>query len=208
MSLVRLETRNLMRSLRGRVVIGGLFVVSIAALAIGAALGELHRRAGERDAKASFEQSMRVGLKSVLVSPDFLFLREKPGKLDDFALASRLSYFLWSSLPDETLAGLAAAGKLRDPAVLEAQARRMLRSPKAKALSTNFAAQWLQLDAFLLHAGRALRLGNRELRAALCGALLQIDRHAAESTLAPAPITATCKRRSRSRRRIRSCRRI
>ena len=56
---------------------------------------------------------MRVGLKAVLVSPHFLFLREKPGKLDDFALASRLSYFLWSSMPDEELLTLAEQGKLQ-----------------------------------------------------------------------------------------------
>ena len=66
-------------------------------------------------AKHSFEQAVRVGLKAVLVSPEFLFLREKPGKLDDFALASRLSYFLWSSMPDEELLTLAEQGKLSQP---------------------------------------------------------------------------------------------
>jgi Paraquat-inducible protein B len=63
----------------------------------------LARVKAKLDAKATFEQAMRVGLKAVLVSPHFLFMQEKPGKLDDFALASRLSYFLWSSMPDEEL---------------------------------------------------------------------------------------------------------
>ncbi len=72
----------------------------------------LARVKAKLDAKFSFEQAMRVGLKAVLVSPHFLFLREKPGKLDDFALASRLSYFLWSSMPDEELLTLAEQGKL------------------------------------------------------------------------------------------------
>ena len=68
----------------------------------------------------SFEEVMRVAYKGVLTSPDFLFLREKPGKLDDYALASRLSYFLWSSMPDEELLGRARAGTLSQPAVLSA----------------------------------------------------------------------------------------
>ncbi len=66
-------------------------------------------------AKHSFEQAVRVGLTAVLVSPDFLFLREKPGKLDDFALASRLSYFLWSTMPDDELLTLAEQRKLARP---------------------------------------------------------------------------------------------
>ena len=63
--------------------------------------------------KQSFEQAVRVGLTAVLVSPEFLFLREKPGKLDDFALASRLSYFLWSTMPDEELLALAEQRQAR-----------------------------------------------------------------------------------------------
>ncbi len=93
----------------------------------------------------SFEQAVRVGLKSVLVSPEFLFLREKPGKLDDFALASRLSYFLWSSMPDEELLGLAEQKKLSQPGTLRAQVERLLKDPKAAAFTKNFAGQWLSL---------------------------------------------------------------
>jgi len=93
----------------------------------------------------SFEQAVRVGLKAVLVSPSFLFLRESPGHLDDFALASRLSYFLWSSMPDEPLLELASQKKLSDPAVLREQVERLLADPKAAAFTQNFVGQWLGL---------------------------------------------------------------
>jgi mono/diheme cytochrome c family protein len=93
----------------------------------------------------SFEQAMRVGLKVVLVSPEFLFLRERPGRLDDFALASRLSYFLWSTMPDEELLARAERGELHEPAVLRAEVERMLNHPKSKALTENFVGQWLGL---------------------------------------------------------------
>jgi hypothetical protein len=105
----------------------------------------LARVKAKLDAKASFEQAMRVGYKAVLVSPHFLFLREKPGKLDDFALANRLSYFLWSSMPDEELLGLAEKEKLHEPEVLRAQVERLLKDPKASAFTHNFAGQWLGL---------------------------------------------------------------
>jgi mono/diheme cytochrome c family protein len=93
----------------------------------------------------SFEQAIRVGLEAILTAPEFLFLREKPGRLDDFALASRLSYFLWSSTPDEELLALAEQGKLSQPATLRAQTERLLASPKAIALRENFLSQWLGL---------------------------------------------------------------
>lgn len=97
------------------------------------------------DDKYSFEQAVRVGLLGILVSPDFLYLREEPGQLDDFALASRLSYFLWSSLPDDELLTLAEQSKLRQPAVLRDQVERLLKSPKAAAFTENFVGQWLNL---------------------------------------------------------------
>ncbi|WP_168164403.1 DUF1592 domain-containing protein [Pirellula sp. SH-Sr6A] len=99
------------------------------------------------DQNYSFEQAMRVGLRGILVSPDFLFLREQPTKLNDFALASRLSYFLWSSMPDEELFQLAADNKLHEPDVLREQVERLVRDPKAKAFNTNFTGQWLSLRA-------------------------------------------------------------
>ncbi len=66
-------------------------------------------------------------------------------RLSDFELASRLSFFLWSSIPDDELLHLASEGKLRNPAVLDREVRRMLADPKAQALVANFAGQWLQL---------------------------------------------------------------
>jgi hypothetical protein len=109
----------------------------------------------------TFEQAMRVGLRGVLISPDFLFLREKtanhgvvqqdpsskPTALDDYALASRLSYFLWSSMPDETLLKLAEEHKLREPDVLRQQVGRMLDDARAQAFTKNFTGQWLSLRA-------------------------------------------------------------
>ncbi|TVQ02953.1 MAG: DUF1592 domain-containing protein, partial [Planctomycetaceae bacterium] len=94
----------------------------------------------------SFEQAMRVALKGVLLAPDFLFLRERPGKLDDFALASRLSYFLWSSMPDEELLTLAEGNELHRPERLTEQVERMLADPKAVAFKRDFPSQWLGLD--------------------------------------------------------------
>jgi hypothetical protein len=91
----------------------------------------------------SLEEGVRVALQAVLVSPHFLFRIER--QIGEFELATRLSYFLWASLPDEELYQLAAARRLRQPGVLEAQVRRMLRSPKASALIENFVGQWLQL---------------------------------------------------------------
>lgn len=96
-------------------------------------------------ANQSFEQAVRVGLAAILVSPNFLFLREKTGKLDDFALASRLSYFLWSSMPDDELLALADKGKLSQPETLRHQVERMLKDPKAIAFIENFVGQWLGL---------------------------------------------------------------
>lgn len=93
----------------------------------------------------SFEQAVRVGLEGAMLSPEFLFLRERPGPLDDFALASRLSYFLWSTMPDEELLTLAEQHKLRQPEVLRAQVERLLASPKTSAFTENFIGQWLAL---------------------------------------------------------------
>lgn len=92
-----------------------------------------------------FEPALRAALRAVLCAPEFLFLREKPGPLDDFALASRLSYFLWCSLPDETLFQLAQAGRLRNPAVLREQVERMLRDPGARRFTEDFTDHWLSL---------------------------------------------------------------
>ncbi|NDA68779.1 MAG: DUF1592 domain-containing protein, partial [Verrucomicrobia bacterium] len=92
-----------------------------------------------------FEASLRAGYKAVLSSPKFLYLREPAGPLDDHALASRLSYFLWSTMPDEPLLALADKGELRKPDVLRAQVERMLKHAKARAFTENFTGQWLSL---------------------------------------------------------------
>lgn len=92
-----------------------------------------------------FEQAVRRACLAILSSPEFLFLLEKPGRLEDYALASRLSYFLWSTMPDDELLELAAKGKLHEPEVLWAQTERLLQSPKAGAFSRNFCGQWLGL---------------------------------------------------------------
>jgi hypothetical protein len=96
------------------------------------------------------EVGAKLALQAVLVSPHFLFRveRDPPGKEDlisQFELATRLSYFLWSSMPDDHLFRLAREGKLRESAVLQAQVKRMLADHKARALAENFARQWLNL---------------------------------------------------------------
>ena len=97
------------------------------------------------DAGHTFEDAMRVGLRGVLVAPQFLLFDEKPGKLDDYALATRLAYFLWSAPPDDELLLLAAAKKLAQPSMLRAQTERMLASPKAQGFTRNFLGQWLDI---------------------------------------------------------------
>ena len=92
-----------------------------------------------------FEAALRTGYKAVLSSPKFLYLREPAGPLDDYALASRLSYFLWSTTPDEALLNLASKGELHKPEVLRAQVERMLKDSKSKAFTENFTGQWLGL---------------------------------------------------------------
>ncbi len=101
----------------------------------------------------SVEQGIQLALQAMLVSPNFLFrIEHDPNPTDPAAvhnisgveLASRLSYFLWSSMPDDELLSLGESGKLRTPAVLDAQVKRMLDDPRSSALADNFAAQWLE----------------------------------------------------------------
>ena len=109
----------------------------------------------ERGAMTSgFDGGIELALRRLLVSPEFLFrVVEEPAgatpgvpyALSDLELASRLSFFLWSSIPDDELLDVAARGALRDPGALEGQTRRMLADPRAEALVTNFAGQWLSL---------------------------------------------------------------
>ena len=96
-----------------------------------------------------FEESVKLAIKGTLVAPDFLFLIERePTKsgltpLSDHELATRLSYFLWSTMPDEELTALANAGKLRDPATLVVQTRRLLNDPRSRVFASSFIGQWL-----------------------------------------------------------------
>jgi mono/diheme cytochrome c family protein len=97
------------------------------------------------DSGHCFETAMRLAYKTALCSPDFLYLRETPGALDEYAVASRLSYFLWNSLPDDTLTSLAAAKKLRSPNTLKAEVARLLADPKSDRFVNDFLDQWLSL---------------------------------------------------------------
>ncbi|QEG00800.1 hypothetical protein Mal15_48720 [Stieleria maiorica] len=94
----------------------------------------------------SFESALRVSLKAILCSPDFLF-RNEPGasQISPHALATRLSYFLCSTMPDDELTGLAIDGSLRRPDVLRQQVERLLDSPRSSAFTKNFTGQWLDL---------------------------------------------------------------
>jgi hypothetical protein len=106
--------------------------------------------------KGNFDEGIEQGLRLILASPKFLFRTESAptsgvpatpgvGKVSDIELASRLSFFLWSSIPDEELLNVAAKGSLSQPAVLERQVKRMLADPRSRALVDNFASQWLML---------------------------------------------------------------
>lgn len=99
------------------------------------------------------EQGLQLALQAMLVSPNFLFRIERDRdptdanrvhRISDVELASRLSYFLWSSMPDDELLALAEAGKLKVPGVVDAQVKRMLADPRSAALADNFAGQWLE----------------------------------------------------------------
>jgi len=104
--------------------------------------------------EAGFERGIELAVRAVLVSPQFLFRVERdpagvapgsPYRIGDLELASRLSFFLWSSIPDDELLDVAARGQLRNDAVLDAQVRRLLADKRAQALVDNFAGQWLQI---------------------------------------------------------------
>ncbi len=103
-----------------------------------------------------FDQGIELALSRILASPQFIYrieeepLAVRPGqayRVSDLDLASRLSFFLWSSSPDDELLRVASQGRLKNPVVLEQQVRRMLKHPKAEALAVNFAGQWLNLRA-------------------------------------------------------------
>jgi hypothetical protein len=106
-------------------------------------------RAGKES--GGFDSGIRTALQRILASPQFIFRIERdpaPGParhIGDYELASRLSFFLWSTIPDDRLLQLAGSGKLSQPAVLDAEVRRMLSDPRSRALVDNFAGQWLRI---------------------------------------------------------------
>lgn len=108
-----------------------------------------------QDDGESWEDGLKLAMTAVLLSPHFTFRVEldpepeslEPHLLGDYELASRLSYFLWSSMPDDALFELASQGGLNEPGVIEAQVERMLADPKSRALAENFAGQWLYTRA-------------------------------------------------------------
>jgi hypothetical protein len=100
------------------------------------------------DEGVPFEQALRRGLKGIICAPEFLFFEERLAadkRIDDFALASRLSYFLWSTLPDEELLELGRRGDLHKPALLREQVERLLDDPKSDRFVESFTGQWLRL---------------------------------------------------------------
>ncbi len=145
-------------------------------------------------AEGGFERGIQRAIERILVSPEFLFRIERdPGEISpdgvyrvsDLELASRVSFFLWSSIPDDELLGLAIRGELREPLVLDQQVRRMLSDPRSEALVTNFAEQWLFLrdvdakepdEGFFPGFDENLRLALRRETALFVNSILRGDR--------------------------------
>ena len=128
-------------------------------------------QAGRRD--GDFNDGIELALRRLLVSPQFLFRIEAPPegvapdtpyRVSDLTLASRLSFFLWSSIPDDELLEVAEEGRLSDSDELTRQVRRMLADPRAASLTTNFAGQWLQLRNLAPRFGRAILSRGRLAR--------------------------------------------
>ncbi|MEI6794698.1 MAG: DUF1592 domain-containing protein [Verrucomicrobiota bacterium] len=100
---------------------------------------------GAMKSGSTFAEAMLTGYTAVLCSPSYLYLQEKPGRLDDHALAARLAYFLWNSPPDAQLRSLATAGTLHDPKTLRAQTERLLADPRSARFVDTFTDYWLDL---------------------------------------------------------------
>jgi Protein of unknown function (DUF1592)/Protein of unknown function (DUF1588)/Protein of unknown function (DUF1585)/Protein of unknown function (DUF1587)/Protein of unknown function (DUF1595)/Planctomycete cytochrome C len=152
--------------------------------------GEPRRSEAE---SGGFDGGIQAAIEALLVSPEFLFRIEQdprsaaPGdvyRISDVELASRLSFFLWSSIPDEELLDVAERGRLHDPAALERQVRRMLDDPRADALVSNFVGQWLQLrnvetatpDPVILPFDEALRQAFLTETALFVSSIVRDDR--------------------------------
>ena len=159
--------------------------------------------------QGSFDQGIEMGIRRIISGPEFVFRTEvdpagiapeTPYRISDVELASRLSFFLWSTIPDDTLFDLARQGKLKEPATLEQQVRRMMSDAPADAVVTNFAAQWLQLrnlrgiipdpDVFPISTTICARRWLRETEL-LFGSIMREDR----------PVTRSSDRRLHVRQR-------
>lgn len=150
-----------------------------------------------RSAELDHTKALRTLVARILVAPAFLY-RAEPGAaavertpLSDWELASRLSYFLWSSVPDEELRRAAAAGELRDPERVAQQARRMLKDEKARRLATEFFGQWLgfyQFDEFRGIDARRFPEFNDALKAAMYGEAIGFFEHIIREDRPPAEI--------------------
>lgn len=135
------------------------------------------RHAAKRDWREAFIETMSA----MMASPDFLYLREDEGELDDFQLASRLSYLFWSTMPDTALFSLASSGRLKDPRVLSQQVDRLLNDSRSQQFSDSFASQWLSLDTLGTmppdNKQKEFRLYNGALEAAMLAETRQYFRH-------------------------------
>ena len=145
--------------------------------------------------QAEFDQGIQLALERLLASPEFLFRIERDPqevaphtayRVSSLELASRLSFFLWSSIPDDELLEVASRGALQDPGVLEHQVRRMLADPRAEALVTNFAGQWLRLrnvpgtnpnTRLFMDFDEALRRAFRRETELFFGSIMREDRN-------------------------------
>lgn len=133
------------------------------------------RYAAKRDWREAFIETMSA----MMASPDFLYLTEEEGELSPFSLASRLSYFFWSTMPDAELFSLAESGKLKDPKIQQQQIARLLNDPRSQRFSDSFADQWLALDTLgtMPPDSQLFRFYNESLEAAMLKETRQFVRH-------------------------------
>ena len=132
-----------------------------------------------RGASGNWNDAVIETMTAMMASPDFLYLREGEGELDAWQLASRLSYFCWSTMPDEELFSLAESGKLTGPEVLQKQVKRLLGDERSQRFSDSFVDQWLALDTLgsMPPDKKLFREYNSELESAMRSETLQFFRH-------------------------------
>ena len=131
------------------------------------------------DASGNWKDAVIETMTAMMASPDFLYLREDEGALDAWQLANRLSYFCWSTMPDDQLFSLAESGKLTEPEVLKQQVERLLGDERSRRFSDSFVNQWLALDTLgtMPPDKKLFRLYNSALESAMRSETLQFFRH-------------------------------